>query len=182
MAFTGFVVLIPTFFVSVWHYTTLGAGFAIAPSAVISGFVSPLAGRNADRFGHRRMCSVGAALSAVALAWWALRVGPTPHYWSHVFPAQVLSGVASGMTFSTFVSAAVRDVPQQKFALAGSARFTLFQMAVALGIAMVVALQGNPKNVAAAMVGYHRAWWLGACLFAACAVSTFALYPERRRA
>ena len=49
----GWLVLMPSFFVGVWGWSPLAAGFGLAPSAAISAVLSPLAGRAADRIGHR---------------------------------------------------------------------------------------------------------------------------------
>ena len=52
-AFFGWLVPLPTLIQSVWGWSVLTTGFAIAPGPLMAFFVAPPAGRMADRIGNR---------------------------------------------------------------------------------------------------------------------------------
>ena len=157
--FFGWLVLLPSFFVGVWGWSTLAAGFGLAPAPALAAVLSPLVGRYADRFGHRWLVSSGSLLGAAGTMWWATQIGTRPDYPVAVLPGMVLVGLGSTVGFATLTGAIMSEVPPRWYSLAGAARSTLFQLASAMGIALAVALVGtpSPRNAVAA---YARTWWL----------------------
>jgi hypothetical protein len=108
-------------------------------------------------------------------------VGEQPRYWTAAFPAAVLAGLGTGTTFSTFVSAAMRDIDAPRFALAGSARNTLFQMAIALGIATAVAVVGDPIGKQATVMAFRNSWTLSAVLLFGAGLLMLVIYRPLAR-
>ncbi len=76
----GWLVLMPSFFINVWGWSPLAAGFGLAPSAAISAVLSPMAGRLADRFGHRWLVAIGCTIGALGTAWWVVTVTEVSDY------------------------------------------------------------------------------------------------------
>src|SRR4051812_33650968 len=177
-SFFGWLVLMPSFFQSIWGWSPLAAGFALAPSPTISGLVSPLAGRAADHIGHRGLIIVGTGLSAVGMVWWVLAIGPEANYARDVLPGMILLGLGGGAGFSTLTGAIMRDVPVRFYSMAGAARSTIFQLGAAIGIALAVALLGVPED--AGVSDYARSWVMGAVGALACAVIVLLGYPAQR--
>ena len=101
----------PSFLQSVWGWSPLAAGFALAPSPTISAIVSPFAARAADRIGHRGLVAAGSGLSAVGMLWWVLAVGPESNYVRDILPGMILLGIGGGTGFATLTGAIMRDVP-----------------------------------------------------------------------
>jgi len=128
------------FLTGVWHYATIRAGIALTPGPLMATTFSPIAGRLADRFGQRVVAAPGGVIFALGTALFATRVGAEPHYASAFLPATLLTGAGVGLTFGGFASAAVAELPHDRFST-GSGIFSMFrQLAAVVGIAVLVAL------------------------------------------
>ncbi len=145
------------FLTGVWHYSTLRAGVALTPGPLMATAFSPLAGRLADRFGQRVVAMPGGLLFALGTLLFATRVGAAPHYATAFLPATLLTGAGVGLTFGGFASAAVAQLPRDRFST-GSAIFSMFrQLAAVIGIALLVAfLDAGGATVAT----FHHVWTL----------------------
>jgi hypothetical protein len=79
------------------------------------------------------------------------------------------------------VGATMRDVPPNRFGMAGAGRTTAFQLGVAVGIAVSVAVIGRPAVGQAMLEAHRRNWLFGAVVMAALAVLFAVLYPKAAR-
>jgi hypothetical protein len=61
--------------------------------------------------------------------------------------------------------------------MGGAGRTTIFQLAIALGIAVAVAVVGQPAGPDAALRAFRISWLVCAALFAAQAVLMLVAYP-----
>jgi EmrB/QacA subfamily drug resistance transporter len=179
-SFFGWLVLMPSFLEDVWGYSPLATGFALALSPVLSGIVSPIAGRAADRIGHRELVAFGSLASATGIIYWIMVIGTTPAYWTAIVPGSILMGIGGGTGFAVLTGAIMRDVPVRFYSMAGAARSTIFQLGSAIGIAVAVALVGTPA--AGEVAPYARTWAFGALGAIGCAVIVLVAYPKRRPA
>ena len=136
----GWLVLFPSFFVEVWGWSPLAAGFGLAPSAVISAVLSPLAGRMADRVGHRWLVTIGCLCGAAGTTWWVVMATDSPDYLRDILPGMVLTGLGMTAGFATLTGALMSRIPPRYYSMAGAARSTLFQLGTAVGIAVAVAV------------------------------------------
>jgi EmrB/QacA subfamily drug resistance transporter len=128
------------FLTGVWHYSTIKAGIALTPGPLMATTFSPIAGRLADRFGQRVVAAPGGLVFALGTLLFATRVGSSPHYVTEFLPATLLTGAGVGLTFGGFASAAVAELPRDRFST-GSGIFSMFrQLAAVIGIAILVAL------------------------------------------
>ena len=73
----------------------------------------------------------------------------------------------------------MRDVPPHQYAMGGAGRTTAFQMAIALGIAVAVAIIGRPAGPAEALAAYEDSWLVGVAAYVAVAVIVAAFYPNK---
>ena len=83
--------------------------------------------------------------------------------------------------FSQLVGAAMRDVPPHQYAMGGAGRTPVFQMSIALGVAVAVAIIGRPTGPVEALTVYDDAWLVCAGAFAMVAVTAGVLYPPKQR-
>lgn len=178
-AFFGWLVTLPTLIQNVWGWSVLRTGFAIAPGPLFAFFVAPPAGRLADRVGNRWILVVCGTSGATGLLLLAANFGAEPEYLSDILLPSAFIGVAAGTGFSQLVGAAMRDVPAHQYAMAGAGRTTVFQMAIALGIAVAVAVIGRPAGPVEALAAYDDSWLISAAAFALVAVITGLLYPPK---
>jgi len=145
------------FLTGVWHYSTILAGIALTPGPLMATIASPIAGRLADRFGQRVVAVPGGIVFALGTALFATHVGAAPHYATEFLPATLLTGAGVGLSFGGFASAAVAELPRDRFST-GSGIFAMFrQLAAVVGIAILVAL----LNAGGATVAtFHDVWTL----------------------
>jgi MFS family permease len=88
----------------------------------------------------------GTALFAAGMLGLVAFVSSDPAYWSVLFPANVAVGLGVGLTFSTLGSAANAYLPPNRFAMGSAFNATCRQIGAALGIAVAVALLGQPGS------------------------------------
>jgi NTE family protein len=138
------------FLTSIWGYTVLQAGAATLPGPTLSTIVAGPAGRLADRFGHRAVIVPGTLFFAAGVM--VLRsAGATPDWLGLWLPGACLTGIGIGLAFPTLGSAAVRDVPDDRFATASAVNAAFRQVGAVLGTAILVAIVGEPATLQAAL-------------------------------
>src|SRR6478735_8228277 len=138
------------FLTSIWGYTVLQAGAATLPGPTLSTIVAGPAGKLADRFGHRAVIVPGTLFFAAGV--WVLRsAGASPDWLGLWLPGALLTGVGIGLAFPTLGSAAVRDVPIDRFATASAVNAAFRQVGAVLGTAILVAIVGEPASLGEAL-------------------------------
>src|SRR6185436_3022654 len=164
------------FLTGVWRYSLLRAGLATLPGPLLSTLVSGPAGRLADRFGHRAVVAPGAVAFAAGVM--VLRsAGAQPDWLALWLPGACLTGIGIGLAFPTLGSAAVRDVPDDRFATASAVNAAFRQVGAVLGTAILVAIVGEPASLAEAMRVADRAYLF--CVLVALASGAVALTLRR---
>jgi len=161
VAFFSWLISLPTFIQSVWGWSVLKTGFAIAPAPLLTAFVSPPAGRIAERIGNGPILTIGGLLGATGLTLHLIFTDTQPDYFMGIFIPGILIGFAAGFGFAQLIGAAMRDVPRDQFGMAGAGRTTIFQLALALGVALAFTIIGRPDSPQAALDGLQTTWILG---------------------
>ncbi|HEX7290293.1 MAG TPA: MFS transporter [Conexibacter sp.] len=145
------------FLTGVWRYDLLQAGLATLPGPALTTLVSGPAGRLADRFGHRAVVAPGTVVFALGVL--VLRsAGAQPDWLGLWLPGACLTGIGIGLAFPTLGSAAVRDVPDDRFATASAVNAAFRQVGAVLGTAILVAIVGEPASLPQAMRVADRAY------------------------
>ncbi|MEZ5263932.1 MAG: hypothetical protein R2755_19650 [Acidimicrobiales bacterium] len=93
----------------------------------------------------------------------------------------ILLGLGMAVLFGMIVGASMRDVPPDRYGMAGAGRTTTFQLAQALGVAVGVAVVGQPATIDAALSNYRISWALSAAMLLGVSVVFLAAYPGRHR-
>ena len=138
------------FLTSIWGYTVLQAGAATLPGPALSTVVAGPAGRLADRFGHRAVIVPGTLSFAAGVV--VLRsAGAEPDWLGLWLPGAALTGIGIGLAFPTLGAAAVRDVPDDRFATASAVNAAFRQVGAVLGTAILVAIVGEPASLPEAL-------------------------------
>ncbi len=138
------------FLTGVWGYTILQAGAATLPGPTASTIFAGPAGRLADRFGHRAVIVPGTIVFAAGVM--VLRsAGAEPDWLGLWLPGALLTGIGIGLAFPTLGSAAVRDVPVDRFATASAVNAAFRQVGAVLGTAILVAIVGEPASLGEAL-------------------------------
>ncbi|MFL6023664.1 MAG: MFS transporter, partial [Marmoricola sp.] len=156
----------------VWHYSLLQAGFAVAPSALVTAVVAARMGEVAHQRGYRYVAFPGAILWAGGMWWFIHQVGTSPDYLHDWLPGAVISGIGCGMTLPILGSAAVAAVPGGRYATASSIVSAVRQLGGVLGISVLIAIVGkaSPADPLGAVELFRDGWRLSFGCFVAVAV------------
>ena len=147
----------------VWHWSALSTGLAIAPGPVmVPVFAFLLAGRLIARIGAARVIALGSTIFAAGVLWWALAIGLRPAYVSQMLGGMLLTGVGVGFTMPTFMATGAAALPQHSFATGSAVINMLRQIGLAIGVAVLIAVLGNPTSPAGALHVYQRASFITA--------------------
>ncbi|HEY1360023.1 MAG TPA: DHA2 family efflux MFS transporter permease subunit [Thermoleophilaceae bacterium] len=128
------------FLTQVWGWSILSAGFAITPGPLMAALSAPVGGRLSDRFGQRPVAVPGALLFAAGSTWFALRLGTTPHYARDYLAGTLMTGTGVGLSYAAWASAAVAELPSERFASGSAVVACLRQVGAVLGIAVLIAV------------------------------------------
>ena len=150
------------FLTTVWHYSTLRAGLAITPGPLVVAALSGATGRLAARIGYRPVLVAGGLTFAAGELLYIRVVTASPAFLSHWLPASLLVGVGVALTFPVLSAAAVAGLPPERFGIGGAINQTARQLGAVLGVALLVAIVGQPANAAEALRHFRYAWLLSA--------------------
>jgi NTE family protein len=151
------------FLTTVWRYSILKAGLALTPGPFVAMAVAGPASRTVERLGHRRVIVPGALVWAGGMAYFASQLGVAPDFLGEWLPGMVILGIGAGLTFPTLSGAAVGSVPGPRFAVATSLNSVARQLGAALGVAVLIAILGNPTPRQALHAFEHGWLFAGAC-------------------
>jgi EmrB/QacA subfamily drug resistance transporter len=166
------------FLTTIWGYSVLTAGLATLPGPALSTVVAGPAGRLADRFGHRAVIVPGTLFFAAGVM--VLRsAGAEPDYLGLWLPGACLTGIGIGLAFPTLGSAAVRDVPDDRFATASAVNAAFRQVGAVLGTAILVAIVGDPVGLAEALRVSDAAYLFAAVASLASGAAVLGLRRQR---
>jgi EmrB/QacA subfamily drug resistance transporter len=136
------------FLTGVWHERTLIAGLQFAPGPLVVALISGEVKRVVARFGPRAVGVAGSLLMAAAGLWWALRLGATPNYAGAFLPGMIVGGLGVGLTQATLYGVIAGVLPPNRFATGSGVLNMSRQIALALGVAILIAILGSAPGVA----------------------------------
>ena len=168
------------FLTGVWHYSILKAGAALTPGPLLAAVAAPIGGRLSDRFGQRVVAVPGSLIFAAGVLLFALLTGSDPAYVSEFLPANVLAGIGIGLTFAAFGSAAVAELPRNRYSTGGAINNCIRQIGAAVGVATLIVVLDTPTPDDALHL-FHRAWVLIGLTGVVAAVIGLALGRVRAR-
>ena len=146
------------FLTSVWGYSTLQAGLAFTPGPLVVAALSARMGRLATRIGFRPVLVTGALVLATSELAYATFVDTTPRYLAVWLPISLLVGLGVAMSFPVLSAAAVAGLPQQHFGMGGAINQTARQIGSVIGVAVVVAILGQPTSLDDALHRSKHVW------------------------
>jgi MFS family permease len=167
------------FLTDAWGYSALAAGFALTPGPIAATLCAPVAGRLADRFGHRVIAVPGGVLFGLGTLLLATSTGTDTDYLGTFLPGIVLAGAGVGFALPGFGSAAVSELPPTRFATGIAISSCFRQLGAVIGVAGLVAVLDAASTP---LAGAHQAWILISAAGLASAVAGAALGRARARA
>jgi EmrB/QacA subfamily drug resistance transporter len=178
LAFFSLILGNVLFLTTIWGYTVLQAGAATLPGPALSTVFAGPAGRLADRFGHRAVIVPGTIFFAAGVLVLG-SAGAEPDWLGLWLPGACLTGIGIGLAFPTLGSAAVRDIPDERFATASAVNAAFRQVGAVLGTAILVAIVGDPANLDEALSASDAAYLFGAIAALLSGAVTLGLRPQR---
>lgn len=176
-AFFGWFVVLPSFIQDFWNYSIVKTGLVLIPGPALAAFTSPFMGRVADARGVRMVLVLGGVSGAIGMTMHLLFTQVEPNLVLGMIVPGLFVGIAAGCSFAMLVAATMRDIPPQRFGMAGAGRTTVFQLAIALGIAVAAAIVGDPADAESALSVYRINWGVALAFFAAQAAIFWIAYP-----
>jgi EmrB/QacA subfamily drug resistance transporter len=131
------------FLTSVWHYSVLRAGVALTPGPLMAGVAAPVGGRLSDRFGQRVVAVPGGISFALGVLFFLLQTGTSHAYLTSFLPGMALTGTGVGLSYAGYGSAAVAELPRERFATGSAINATSRQVGAVVGIAVLIAILGG---------------------------------------
>ncbi len=145
---------------TVWGWSALKTGLAIAPGPLLVPFTSLLfAGRLIARFGAAAVVSAGIMSFAGGLMIWAMLLGADPNMPAFV-AGMMLTGVGVGLTFPTLMGVGAGSLPPSSFATGSGVINMIRQAALAIGVAIFVAILAMPATMTERIAAFQRGWWI----------------------
>jgi DHA2 family multidrug resistance protein len=147
----GSLVILPIWLQTLLGYSSIEAGFALAPRGIGSMLAMPIVGAISSRFDNRKLLAFGLALCGYTMYMLAklnLNVG----YWDLFWP-QFLQGVSLGLIFVPLTTVTMAPVPRENMGNATSLFNLMRNIGGSMGIAATTALtsryQQEHQNYAA---------------------------------
>ena len=177
----GLLVLLPYFLISIEHWSAVAAGAALLPIPVIIGISSRAMGRVAAKYGGRLPLSIGSAVVAAGLVFYARIGAGTVDYWIDVLPATVLVAVGMGACVAPLTTSVMASVDTDHVGIASGFNSAVARIAGLLataGLGFVLARQQSPAEF---LSGFRAAAWVGGASALLAAAFGFWLLPSNRR-
>jgi EmrB/QacA subfamily drug resistance transporter len=128
------------FLTQVWGLSILEAGFAVTPGPLMAATFAPLGGGLSDRFGQRVVALPGALLFALGCVLFATGLDGSRDYVGEFLVPTMFTGAGVGLSFAAWGSAAVAQLPAERFATGSAVLSCVRQIGAVLGIAILVAV------------------------------------------
>lgn len=141
----------------VWRYSVFEAGLGLLPMSISAALLAPVAGRLGTRFGERAVGAPGMLVLTLGTLLLRLRLGLDVEFFQSWLPASALIGAGLALTYPMIAAASVRAVAAGDLSVASASNRTALQIGNAIGIALVVAILGDPRGPDA-LPGFHTAW------------------------
>jgi EmrB/QacA subfamily drug resistance transporter len=155
--FGAFLLNSVEFLTGVWHYSAVRAGLAIGPGPLMvlpfARLVAPWLARRLG--GPGRVAVIGSLVNAAAQAIWFAGMTIHPHYWSRLFPVQLLGGAGVGLTIPSLLAAGSAGLPPARFGTGSGVLNMSRQVGTVLGVAGLVGLLSK-ASVGDPLAAFHH--------------------------
>lgn len=163
---------------TVWHYSAIKTGFAVAPGPMMVPLFAAVADRLSRRIPIGVLVSLGCVLFGLGAVLAAVSVGATPHYATELLPGWLVGGAGVGFALPAILSSAAADLPATQAATGSAVVNMSRQLGTALGVSLTVAAIGTPVGYAATHAAFQHAWTILAAVAAAGALSAPLMTPR----
>lgn len=144
------------FLTTVWQYSILRAGTAIALGPAIVALTAPRFGKLAGRVGQRAVLIPGGLMYAFGGALLLARVGAEPSYVTEYLPTVIFTALGVAMCLPQFSSAAAGTLPPDQYAAGSAVNSATRYLGGSFGVAAVIAFTSGKSGIS----GFQHGWLL----------------------
>jgi EmrB/QacA subfamily drug resistance transporter len=158
---------------TVWHWSPIRTGLALAPGPGMVPVVTFASARVVQRRGAGAVAALGSLLFAGGLLWRVVAAGTHTNYVGDLLPSMLIGGIGVGLALSTLIAAGATALPPHRFATASAIVNSGRQIASALGVAVLVTVLSS--GTVNGVHDYRVGWSVGAALSLVAAVISLAI-------
>ena len=147
------------FLTEVWGWSILKAGFGVAPGPALVALLAPRFGSLSARIGQRPILIAGGLSWAIGAGYRIVMLDATPDYLVDYLPSMLLTGVGVACVFPQLSSVVAQALPANRIGIGGASLQALRQFGGTFGVALTIALLGNPDGIGNALARFDRVWW-----------------------
>jgi DHA2 family multidrug resistance protein len=147
----GSLVLLPVMLQSLFGYSSLEAGKAMAPRGIGSLFMMPLVGLLTSKMDARKLLGVGLVVGALTTLWLG-ELNLNAGYWD-VFWPQLLQGAGLALLFVPLTTVAMANISRERMGYATSLFNLMRNIGGSVGIAMTGTMLQRHAQSVGAMLG-----------------------------
>ncbi len=140
-------------------WSILRAGFAIAPGPLAAALLAPRLGKLGGQIGQRPLIIVGGLLFAASGLYLALFLGTEVNYLAGIVIPLALIAFAVPLVFPQTTSVAAQALPTNRVGVGGATTQAIRQFGGSLGVAVTIAMLGDPSDATALVARFDRIWW-----------------------
>lgn len=160
VAFTAMFLSSILFLTEIWGWSTLRAGFGVAPGPLSVAVLAPFMGRLAVRVGQRPLLVVGGVTFAVGGLLRLLLLTGESAYVRDYLPSMVFTGIGVALCLPQLQSVIGQALPPDRLGVGGAVNQALRQFAGTIGVALTVGLVAAATDATSALAAFDRVWWL----------------------
>jgi EmrB/QacA subfamily drug resistance transporter len=163
---------------TVWGYSALRSGLAIAPGPMMVPIFVLVTHKLSQRVPAGRLASLGCALFGLGAVITLFSVRERPHYVTELLPGWLVMGIGVGFALPTILSSAMVDLPPARSATGSAVVNMSRQVGAVLGISLLVAILGSPSGYAETHAAFQHVWWVLAAFGLLAAGSALGMTPR----
>jgi DHA2 family multidrug resistance protein len=149
----GSLVLLPVMLQTLFNYSSLEAGKAMAPRGVGSMLVMPVVGYLTAHVDPRKMLALGLAIGGVTLLWLG-QLNLNAGYWDIFWP-QFLQGAGMALLFVPLTTVSMATIARERMGYATSLFNLMRNVGGSVGIAVTATMVQRQRQAIGAALGTH---------------------------
>ena len=162
----------------VWGFSAVRTGLGVAVGPAMVPVFAAVGQRLSRWLSVGAITAAGCLLFAVGMSLVGFRLTLVPSYVSVILPAMLVGGAGVGLALPTILSAATADLPPQRSATGSAVVNMSRQIGAVLGIAVFVAVLGQPRGGVAAREAFQTAWAVAAAIGVLAALVALGMTPR----
>ena len=152
-ALYGSLVLLPIMLQTLFGYSSLAAGEAMAPRGIGSLFMMPLVGVLTAYIDPRKLLATGLVVGGATMLWMA-NINLEAGYWDFVWP-QVLQGLGLSLLFVPLTTVSMATIAPERMGYATSLFNLMRNIGGSIGIAVTGTLLARRRQAFGSLLGEH---------------------------